>query len=101
MAGSSSEAQAKTTADAAFLAAYNSGQSHPAVFKILGRVTKHQLYRWDRALKEAGGDYRALCDHRGWAQAQGAQGRISPEAQKIMTKSTCSLAALAPATTTP
>ncbi len=79
-------AQAKTTADAAFLAAYNSGQSHPAVFKILGRVTKHQLYRWDRALKEAGGDYRALCDHRGWAQAQGAQGRISPEAQEILTK---------------
>ena len=77
------KAKSKKKADAAFLAAYNSGHSHPQLFETLGEVSRASLYRWDRRLKDADGDYSVLCDHRGWAQASGIQGNIGPEAEEV------------------
>jgi len=73
----------KAKADRAFLAAYNSGHSHPEIFAALGKVSRSTLFRWEAQLKEADGDYRVLCDHRGWAPAENIEGRISPEARKV------------------
>lgn len=46
-------ARPKSAADAAFLTAYNAGQSHPAIFQLVGKISKGSLYRWDKQLKEA------------------------------------------------
>jgi putative transposase len=73
----------KAKADKAFLLAYNSGQSHPSIYKALGKISRSTLFRWDRRLKESDGDYRILCDHRGWAPAEGKQGDIGDEAAEI------------------
>ncbi len=73
-------------ANQAFLLAYNSGQSHPSIYKILGRVSRSALYAWNKKLREHGDDYRVLCDHRGWAQAEGVQGKIGPEAESVFLK---------------
>ena len=73
----------KARADKAFLAAYNSGQSHPAIFEVLGKVSRSSLFRWEAQLKEADGDYRVLCDHRGWAPAENIEGNISPQAREV------------------
>jgi len=76
----------KAKADKAFLLAYNSGTSHPSIYKALGKISRSTLFRWDRQLKEAEGDYRILCDHRGWAPAEGKQGDIGDEAAEIFLK---------------
>ena len=76
------KAKSKKRADATFLAAYNSGHSHPDLFQILGPVSRGSLFRWNRRLNRADGDFRILCDHRGWAQASGIQGNIGPEAEQ-------------------
>ena len=76
----------KRAADRDFVAAYNSGQSHPSIYKELGNVSVATLYRWAKRLRDAGGDYHALCDRRGWAQAKGSQGEIGPEAESIFLK---------------
>jgi putative transposase len=76
----------KAKADKAFLLAYNSGQSHPSIYEALGKISRSSLFRWDRQLKEAEGDYRILCDHRGWARAKGIEGDIGDEAAEIFKK---------------
>lgn len=76
----------KNAATDAFLAAYNAGQSHPSIFNVLGTTSRSALYAWARKLREAAGDYRVLCDHRGWAQAEGKEGNLGPEAERIFLK---------------
>ena len=77
-----SKAKSKENADAEFLVAYNTGQSHPRLLEALGKVGRSTLYRWDRCLKQADGDFRILCDHRGWAPAEGKPGNIGAEAER-------------------
>lgn len=69
-----SKAKSKKKADTAFLAAYNSGQSHPGEFQTLGRISRSSLFRWDRRLQRSDGDWTILCDHRGWGPADNQQG---------------------------
>lgn len=80
------KAKPKKKADTAFLAAYNSGQSHPSIFEKLGTISRSRLFRWDRRLKESDGDWRILCDHRGWGPAAGLQGNIGSEAEAVFLK---------------
>lgn len=79
------KAKKKKKADAAYLAAYNAGASHLDIYKVLGKTSRASLFRWARQLKDADGDVRALCDHRGWAQATG-EIKISEEAQQALLK---------------
>ncbi len=73
----------KTKFDQAWLAAYNAGPSHPAEFKVLGRINRATLFRWEKKLAEADGDWRVLCDHRGWAPAEHLEGKLDPQAQEV------------------
>ncbi|KIX15024.1 DNA-binding domain-containing protein [Dethiosulfatarculus sandiegensis] len=76
----------KSKADLAFRTAYNSGELHPSIFKTIGPITQSTLYRWDKDLRDAGDDYQILCDTRGWAQADGVQGRIGDDAEEVFLK---------------
>jgi putative transposase len=42
-----------------FLRAYNAGISHPAIFEVLGNVTRGTLYRWDETIED-GSDWQML-----------------------------------------
>ena len=74
--------KSKSKADEAFFTAYNLGNSHPEIYKTLGKTSRQSMLRWDRKLRDNGGDYRCLCDYRGWAQAKNVQGNIGPEAEE-------------------
>ena len=80
------KARSKAKADKDFLHAYNTGISHPDIYQILGEISRTSLFRWSRRLEESEGDYRILCDHRGWAQATGIQGDLGPEAERLFCK---------------
>jgi putative transposase len=73
----------KNKADAVFFAAYNSGVSHPDIFKLIGKVKKKTVQGWDKNIRNNGGDYRCLCDRRGWDKDYGPRGDIGPEAEEI------------------
>lgn len=79
-----SNTKPKSKADEQFFTAYNSGHCFPSLYEILGKINKDKLYRWERQLKASDGDYRALCDYRGWSQATGVRGNVGPEAEKIL-----------------
>ncbi len=74
--------KSKSKADEAFFAAYNLGNSHPEIYETLGKTSRQSMFRWDRKLRDNDGDYRCLCDYRGWAQAKNVQGNIGPEAEE-------------------
>lgn len=68
----------------AFLAAYRSGTLLPReVVEAAGEVSRPTLYRWDKALREAGEDMEVLADKRGgWANGRKkGLGQIGPDAE--------------------
>jgi len=48
-----------------FIAAYNTGITHPLVFKVVGKVAKNTLEKWTLALKRAKWDFAALAPRYG------------------------------------
>ena len=48
-----------------FVAAYNTGLTHPDIFKILGKVAKNTLENWWNVLKKSNWDFAALAPHYG------------------------------------
>jgi putative transposase len=76
----------KSKADKAFISAFNSGQLYTELFKVTDKITLKSLYRWDKKLRAADDDYQVLCDTRGWAQADGVQGRIGDDAEEVFLK---------------
>lgn len=74
----------KLPATAAFAAAYQQGQVCPRIFEVLGPVSDKSLYRWDKTLRDNGGEWQSLCDGRGLWKKGGAKGagQIGPEAEK-------------------
>jgi len=68
----------------AFINAFNTGLLLPKEGEILGQVSDKSLYRWDKKLKDAGNDYKILCDKRGaWSKGgKKGLGQISPEAEQ-------------------
>jgi putative transposase len=75
----------KGEATDAFLLAYHSGQLLPKVYARRGRVSRPTLYKWDKALRDNGDDYRVLCDKRGkWLKGgRKGPGQIGPEAEAV------------------
>jgi putative transposase len=52
-------------ASEAFLLAYRSGRMLPGVHAVLGAVSLKSLYKYEKQLRDEGGDYRAIADGRG------------------------------------
>ena len=52
-------------ASEAFLLAYRSGRMLPGVYAVLGEVALKSLYKYEKALRSARGDYQAIADGRG------------------------------------
>lgn len=53
----------KRTADCNFIKAYNSGIISSEIFEILGKISQKSLYRWQKILKDNGGEYLALINN--------------------------------------
>ncbi|XPV77656.1 MAG: DNA-binding domain-containing protein [Desulfovibrio sp.] len=70
----------------AFCHAHNTGLMDEGLFETVGKVSKQTLYRWRKALKESGDDYRVLCDKRGKWNKGGAKGngQIGAEAERYI-----------------
>jgi putative transposase len=52
-------------ASEAFLLAYRTGRMLPGVYGVLGEVALKSLYKYEKQLREARGDYQAIADGRG------------------------------------
>ncbi len=69
----------------AFLLAYATGELLPGAHQVVGELSVQTLYRLDKRLREAGGDFRALSDGRGGWKKHGTtkwkERQLSVEAQ--------------------
>jgi putative transposase len=52
-------------ASEAFLLAYRSGRFLPGVYAVLGNISIKSLYKYEKQLRDANGDYHAVADGRG------------------------------------
>lgn len=72
----------------AFLLAYATGELLPGAFQMIGDLSVKTLYRLDKRLREAGGDFRALSDGRGgWKRNRTTKWKkrnLSAEAQAAL-----------------
>lgn len=78
--------QTKAEASATFELSYRTGHLLPKVYEQLGEVAVKTIYRWDKALRENGDDYQALCDKRGAWTKGGPKGlgQIGEEAEELL-----------------
>ena len=78
--------QTKAEASATFELSYRTGHLLPKVYEQLGDVSVKTIYRWDKALRENGDDYQALCDKRGAWTKGGPKGlgQVGEEAEELL-----------------